>query len=101
MSTEIDVEIDEKIKQTTITPSKYKVIILNDDSTPMDWVVGVLVEIFKHSDTTAQQLMLTVHKDGSAIAGTYAYEIAEQKSLEAINLSRDNGFPLGFRLEQE
>ena len=101
MSTEIDVEIDEKIKQTTITPSKYKVIILNDDSTPMDWVVGVLVEIFKHSDTTAQQLMLTVHKDGSAIAGTYAYEIAEQKSLEAINLSRDNGFPLGFKLEQE
>jgi ATP-dependent Clp protease adaptor protein ClpS len=103
MTTEIidDVKIDEKIKQTTTSPKKYKVVLLNDDSTPMDWVVGVLVDIFKHSETTAQQLMLTVHETGSAVAGVYTYEIAEQKSVEAVTLSRDHGFPLQFRLEQE
>lgn len=101
MSVDIDVNIDEKIKQTTITPSKYKVVMLNDDSTPMEWVVGILLEIFKHSETTAQQLMLTVHEEGSAVAGIYSYEIAEQKSVEAVTVSRDNGFPLQFRLEQE
>ena len=103
MTTEIidDVKIDEKIKQTTTIPKKYKVVLLNDDSTPMDWVVGILVDIFKHSETTAQQLMLTVHETGSAVAGVYTYEIAEQKSVEAVTLSRDHGFPLQFRLEQE
>ena len=103
MTTEIidDVKIDEKIKQTTTIPQKYKVVLLNDDSTPMDWVVGILVDIFKHSETTAQQLMLTVHETGSAVAGVYTYEIAEQKSVESVTLSRDNGFPLQFRLEQE
>jgi|TARA_R110002124_G_scaffold90240_1_gene230384 ATP-dependent Clp protease adaptor protein ClpS len=101
MSTSIDVQIDEKIKQSALIPKKFKVVLLNDDSTPMDWVVGILVDIFKHSETTAQVLMLAVHEDGSAVAGIYTYEIAEQKSVEAINLSRDNGFPLGFKLEQE
>jgi len=101
MSVDIEVNIDEKIKQRTIVPSKYKVILLNDDATPMDWVVALLQEIFKHSSTTAQQLMLTVHEEGSAVCGIYTYEIAEQKSVEAITLSRDNGFPLQFRLEQE
>jgi ATP-dependent Clp protease adaptor protein ClpS len=101
MSVDIDVKIDEKIKQRTLTPSKYKVILLNDDSTPMDWVVAILVDIFKHSETTAQQLMLAVHETGSAICGIYTFEIAEQKSVEAVTLSRDNGFPLQFRLEQE
>jgi|TARA_B110000908_G_scaffold42637_1_gene51854 ATP-dependent Clp protease adaptor protein ClpS len=96
-----DVIIDEKIKQTIHSPSKYKVILLNDESTPMEWVVDILVDIFKHSETTAQQLMLTVHETGSAIAGTYSFEIAEQKSTEAVTLSRDHGFPLQFKLEQE
>jgi ATP-dependent Clp protease adaptor protein ClpS len=101
MSSDIDIKIDEKIKQTTITPSKYKVILLNDESTPMDWVVAILVEIFKHSETTAQKLMLSVHEEGSTVCGIYSFEIAEQKSAEAVTLSRDNGFPLQFRLEQE
>ena len=96
-----DVIIDEKIKQTIHSPSKYKVILLNDESTPMEWVVDILVDIFKHSETTAQQLMLTVHETGSAIAGTYSFEISEQKSTEAVTLSRDHGFPLQFKLEQE
>ena len=101
MATETDIKIDEKIKQVTVIPSKYKVILLNDESTPMDWVTALLVTIFKHSETTAQQLVLSVHNEGSAVCGIYNYEIAEQKSVEAVTLSRDNGFPLQFRLEQE
>lgn len=101
MSTDIDVQIDEKIEQKIEIPKKFKVIALNDNSTPMDWVVGILVEIFKHSEETAKQITLAIHNEGSGIAGIYSYEVAEQKSVEAINLSREHGFPLSFRLEQE
>ena len=96
-----DIKLDEKIKKTTMPPKKYKVVILNDDQTPMEWVIGVLVDTFKHTHETAEQLTLAIHKEGSAVAGIYSYEIAEQKSVEATMLSRNNGFPLAFKLEQE
>ena len=96
-----DIKIDEKITQKIGLPPKYKVIILNDDATPMDWVIGILVEVFKHSEETAKKLTLTIHTEGSAVAGIYTYEVAEQKSVESVNLSREHGFPLSFRLEQE
>ena len=96
-----DVEIDEKITHKLEIPTRYKVIVLNDDTTPMDWVIGILSEIFKHSNETAKTLTLTIHSEGSAVAGVYTFEIAEQKSIEAVNLSREHGFPLSFRLEQE
>ena len=101
MSTDTEVVIDEKIKEVTLIPGKFNVVLLNDDSTPMDLVVSVLVTIFKHTEITSQQIMLKVHNEGSAICGTYNYEIAEQKSVEAVTLSRDHGFPLQLRLEQE
>src|SRR5210317_502652 len=96
-----DIKIDEKITQKIGLPPKYKVIILNDDATPMDLVIGILVEVFKHSEETAKKLTLTIHTEGSAVAGIYTYEVAEQKSVESVNLSREHGFPLSFRLEQE
>ena len=96
-----DIKIDEKITQKIGLPPKYKVIVLNDDATPMDWVIGILVEVFKHSEETAKKLTLTIHTEGSAVAGIYTYEVAEQKSVESVNLSREHGFPLSFRLEQE
>mgnify|MGYP000993267161 CR=1 FL=1 len=96
-----DVQIDEKIKQRIAIPKKYKVVLLNDDQTPMDWVIDVLVTIFKHSETTAKELTLMVHNEGAGIAGTYTYEIAEQKTTEAINASRDRGFPLRIKMEEE
>ena len=103
MSTEFieDVKIDEKIKNQILEPANYKVIMLNDDSTPMDFVTSILTLIFKHSEETAKKVMLTIHDEGSAVVGIYKYEIAEQKALEATTLSRDNGFPLQLRLEQE
>ena len=103
MSTEYveDVKIDEKIQMKVEEPSKYKVIMLNDDTTPMEWVIDLMKMIFNHSQETAEQLTLTIHNEGSAVVGTYTYEIAEQKSVESTNASREHGFPLQLRLDKE
>ena len=66
-----DVKIDEKIEQKIGIPPKYKVIVLNDDQTPMDWVIGILAEVFKHSEETAKKLTLTIHEEGSAVCLLY------------------------------
>ncbi len=96
-----DVKIDEKIKVTDNEPSKYKVVMLNDDQTPMDWVMTVLQEIFKHSRDQSEKITLTIHQEGSGIAGIYTYEIAEMKAIEATNLSRNQGFPLQVKVDTE
>jgi ATP-dependent Clp protease adaptor protein ClpS len=103
MSTDIveDIKIDEKIEKKATEPHKYKVVMLNDESTPMEWVVDVLKQIFNHSQETAEQLTLQIHNEGSGIAGIYSYEIAEQKSVETVNASRDHGFPLQVKMEKE
>jgi len=101
MSTDTDIVIDEKIKQVVKEPPKYNVIMLNDDATPMEWVIGVLKEIFRHSDADSEALTMKIHMEGSAVVGTYKYEIAEQKSVEATNASRNNGFPLQVKVEEE
>lgn len=96
-----DIKIDEKIKLNVEEPSKYKVIMLNDDTTPMEWVIDIMKMIFNHSQETAEKLTLTIHNEGSAVAGIYTYEIAEQKSVESTNASREHGFPLQLRLDRE
>ena len=103
MSTDVidEIKIDEKIKLKTTEPFKYKVVLLNDDSTPMDWVIDVLITIFKHTETTAKELTLTIHNDGAGVAGIYTYEIAEQKTIEATTASRERGFPLQIKVDKE
>lgn len=101
MSVDTDVILDEKIKIKLTEPKKYKVIFLNDDTTPMDFVVAVLIEIFKHSDQTATDLTMRIHNEGSSVVGVFTHEIAEQKSTETVNLSRNHGFQLQVVLEQE
>lgn len=96
-----DIQLDEKIKVRVSEPKKWKVILLNDDHTPMDFVISLLMEIFKHTSKSAEDIMLTVHETGSGIAGVYSFEIAEAKAVEATNLSRANGFPLQIKLEEE
>lgn len=96
-----DVQIDEKIKQKVTEPKRWKVILLNDDSTPMIFVIDVLVDIFKHTQESASTVMLQVHETGSGIAGTYSFEIAEAKAVEATNAARTNGHPLQIKLEEE
>lgn len=101
MSTMVDIQIDEKIKVEIKEPGLYKVIFINDNKTPMEFVVSLLVELFKHSEDTAHALTLKIHEEGSGVVGVYSYEIAEQKSLEATSLCRDNGFPLRIKVEEE
>lgn len=93
--------VAEKIKQDVEEPGFYKVIFLNDDVTPMEFVVDLLQKIFKHDLESAQKLMLSVHHDGSAVVGVYNYEIAEQKGVESTVLARNNGFPLQVKIEKE
>ena len=100
MSVDTDVVIDEKIKKTIKEPSRYNVIMLNDDYTPIDWVIKILKEIFKHSNDSAEKITLTIHNEGSSVVGTYQYEIAEQKATETVNASRNHGFPLAIKLEE-
>jgi ATP-dependent Clp protease adaptor protein ClpS len=81
-------------------PKMYKVILLNDDYTSMDFVVEVLVSIYSKSDEEAVQIMLDVHKKGKAICGVYVYEIAETKSYLTHKLARENNFPLKTLIEE-
>jgi ATP-dependent Clp protease adaptor protein ClpS len=99
--TTTDIQLDEKIKLTVSEPKRWKVILLNDDSTPMEFVISILIEIFKHTEDTAREIMLQVHETGSGIAGIYSFEIAEAKAVEATNLSRTNNHPLQLKLEEE
>jgi ATP-dependent Clp protease adaptor protein ClpS len=103
MSTEFvnDVQIDEVVKKKAEEPLRYKVVLLNDDQTPVEWVIKVLVDIFKHTNDTAEKITLTIHNERSGIAGIYTYEIAEQKTIEATTESRNHGFPLQIKLEEE
>ena len=96
-----DIQLDEKIKVTITEPKRWKVILVNDDTTPMEFVVSVLTEVFKHNESTARDIMLQIHEQGSGIAGIYSFEIAEVKAVEATNLARSNGFPLQIKLEEE
>lgn len=99
--TDIQVKIDEKIKKKAVEPPKYKVIFLNDEVTPIEWVIELLITVFKHSNETAEKITLTIHTEGSGVAGTYSYEIAEQKAIEATTASRNQGFPLQIRVDKE
>ena len=67
----------------------------------MDFVISILMDIFKHDIAAAQAIMLQVHEQGSGIAGVYSFEIAESKATEATNQARTNSFPLQIKLEEE
>ena len=98
---DIDVKIDEKINDLISEPSRYNVIFMNDNTTPMEWVIELLTTIFKHSSSSAEALTLEIHNNESAVVGTYSYEIAEQKTIEATQSSREHGFSLQIKLESE
>lgn len=96
-----DIQLDEKIKVNITEPARWKVILLNDDTTPMEFVIDILVEVFKHSTDSARDVMLQVHETGSGIAGIYSFEIAESKAVDATNQARTNSYPLQLKLEEE
>lgn len=100
-TTDLDVKIDEKVKTIITEPKRYKVIFLNDDKTPIEFVVELLMSIFRHTEETAKDITLKVHNEGSAVVGVYSFEIAEQKGVEATHLSRQAGFPLQVKIDPE
>tara|TARA_Y100001970_G_C14040070_1_gene753225 strand:- start:282 stop:599 length:318 start_codon:yes stop_codon:yes gene_type:complete len=103
VATEIkeDIVLDQVIAKEPDAPGKWNVIFLNDNQTPMDFVVEVLQLIFKHAEPDAIKITQTVHEDGKAIAGTYNFEIAEQKTNETTQLARANKFPLTINIEPQ
>lgn len=80
-------------------PEKFRVVILNDNSTPMEFVIELLKVIFHHSQEAAVQIMIQVHQNGKGTAGIYTYEVAEQKAMESTQIARTNGHPLGVSVE--
>ncbi|MDN5280555.1 MAG: ATP-dependent Clp protease adaptor protein ClpS [Clostridiales bacterium] len=91
----------EKTRQKTTKPSMYKVFLLNDDYTTMEFVVEILERIFGKSKVEATQVMLHVHRNGKGLAGIYPRDIAETKIAQVHSLARDNGFPLKCDMEKE
>jgi len=85
----------------TKKPSMYKVLMLNDDYTPMEFVVDVLQHIFQKNREEATKIMLHVHQKGVGICGVYTYEIAETKVTQTVDYARKNQHPLQCTLEKE
>lgn len=81
-------------------PEQYKVILLNDDYTSMDFVVEVLMSIFHKTYKQAEQIMLDVHRKDRGVCGIYTYEVAETKIMQVSRLAREHGYPLKATMEE-
>ena len=90
-----------KTKAKTKKPSMYKVLLLNDDYTPMEFVVHVLERFFNKTREDATRIMLHVHRRGVGVCGVYTYEIAETKVNQVIDFARKHEHPLQCTLEKE
>jgi len=87
-------------KPRTKKPPMYQVMLLNDDFTPMDFVVDILSQYFQKSEPDATRIMLAVHHEGQGICGIYSFEIAESKMNLVRQTSRDHGHPLKCIMEK-
>ncbi|MEM9047764.1 MAG: ATP-dependent Clp protease adapter ClpS [Pseudomonadota bacterium] len=90
-----------KTKPKTQRPPLYKVLLLNDDYTPMEFVVHVLERFFGMDHQRAIELMLTVHRKGLAVVGVFSFEIAETKVTQVMDYARRNQHPLQCTMEKE
>jgi len=88
-------------KPKTRKPSMYRVVMLNDDYTPMEFVVHVLESFFSKSHEEAMQIMLHVHQKGVGICGVFTYEVAETKVTQVMDLAQQHQHPLQCTLEKE
>lgn len=90
-----------KTKPKTQRPPRYKVMLLNDDYTPMEFVVMVLERFFGMTHAQAFEIMLTVHKKGLAVVGVFSHEIAETKVAQVMDFARRHQHPLQCTMEKE
>ncbi len=96
-----EIGIATKTRTRTQRPPMYKVLLLNDDYTPMEFVVHVLERFFGLSHAQAFEIMLTVHKKGLAVVGVFSYEVAETKVAQVMDFARRHQHPLQCTLEKE
>ncbi|MBU2511770.1 ATP-dependent Clp protease adapter ClpS [bacterium] len=94
-SNQVHLDDEKKIE----IPRHYKVILHNDDYTPMDFVVRILMSVFKKDELAATQIMLNVHNLGRGVCGVYTYEIAETKVAQVHQLAEQNEYPLHASME--
>ena len=90
-----------KVKPKTARPPLYKVILLNDDYTPREFVVVVLKSVFRMNEEQAYNVMITAHRRGACVIAVYARDVAETKAKEATELGKTKGYPLFFTTEPE
>ncbi|HZT78398.1 MAG TPA: ATP-dependent Clp protease adapter ClpS [Vicinamibacterales bacterium] len=91
--------VQERVRAETKEPSLYGVVLLNDDYTPMDFVVEVLETLFQKSPAEAYRIMMQVHREGRGLAGIYPWEVAETKVDALVTRARDAGHPLQAVIE--
>ncbi len=96
-----DLKPKTETKKKTQRPRLYKVILLNDDYTPREFVVVVLKEVFRMSEEEAMHVMMTAHTKDVCVVAVYTKDVAETKATEATDLGRENGYPLMFTTEPE
>ena len=98
---EVEESVDSESDLDVEEPPMYKVMLLNDDYTTMEFVIEVLVYVFQKSPEEATRIMLNVHRSGVGICGIYPFEVAETKVNTVGTLARENGFPLKCIMERE
>jgi ATP-dependent Clp protease adaptor protein ClpS len=98
---QISVKTRTKTRTKTERPKLYKVILLNDDFTPREFVVFVLKAVFRMNETMATRVMLTAHQKGACVIAVYTRDVAETKAKEATELGKAKGYPLYFTTEPE
>ena len=90
----------QKTDYVVVEPTMFRVVFLNDDMTPMAFVVAVLMEYFDHEKAEAEKIMLDVHKKGAGTAGVYVEDVAISKANMTISIARDSGYPLKVKVEK-
>ncbi len=93
-------DVREKASSRTKEPDTWRVLLLNDDYTPMDFVIEILEAIFNRQPAEAYRVMMEVHTKGSGVAGTYPHEVAETKVVEVVELAQHAGYPLQATMER-
>src|ERR1041384_5341034 len=94
-------EVLERTRQETKKPELFKVLLLNDDYTTMDFVVEVLETVFNKAPAEAYRIMMAVHTQGQGLCGVYPFEVAETKVATVVGMARSQGFPLRAAMEPE
>ncbi len=95
----LGLQVLERSEQQLQPPSMYKVVLLNDDYTPMEFVIDILISFFRHNEEQATQIMLAVHTQGKGVCGIYTKDIAETKAAQVNQYSRQNKHPLLCEVE--